>query len=84
LREVALVVVKEILDGVLDGDDVLGVTLVDPLQAGGEGGRLAGAGWPGDEDESSAALEPGLEEFGGKPISSSMGRMTAASRPSEW
>jgi hypothetical protein len=39
-----------VLDGVLDGDDVL-LRRVEPVQGGVEGGGLAAAGGAGDEDD---------------------------------
>src|ERR1043165_5510554 len=44
-----------VLDGVLDGDDVIRVVAVDLVDERGQRGGLAGAGRPGDEDD--AVLE---------------------------
>ena len=40
-----------VLDGVFDGDDVVGAGLVEVGDHRGEGGGLAGANGAGDEDE---------------------------------
>ncbi len=54
-----------VLDGVLDRDDVLLLLANHPVEKGGEGGRLPGAGGPRDEDE--AARDAGqIVERGGK------------------
>ena len=57
LADGALLVLVEVLDGVLDGDDVLPAVGVDVVEHGGQRGRLAAPGRPGDEDE--AALVEG-------------------------
>ena len=44
-----------------------GQVVVDPIQAGGDGGGLAGAGGAGDEDESVAALHPGFQQIRRQP-----------------
>jgi len=49
--QAALVLVEE-LDGVLDGHDVLFALLVDQVDERGQGGRLARARGPGEQDES--------------------------------
>jgi hypothetical protein len=45
------------LDGVLQGDDVEFVLLVELVEHGGQGGGLAGAGGAGDEDEAGLFLD---------------------------
>ena len=50
------------LDGVLDGDDVLALGVVDVVHHGGEGGGLSGAGGSGDEDESAIVLADFAED----------------------
>ena len=41
--------------------------MIDPVQRGGDGGGLPGAGGTGDEDEALCALDPRFQEAGGKP-----------------
>ena len=40
------------LDGVFDGDDVLLLPLVDPVDHGGEGGGFSASRWTGDKNQS--------------------------------
>ena len=89
LGEKRKLVFKQIFDRVLQRDDVAGEVVVDPVQAGGDGGGLAGAGRAGDENQAVAALHPGLEQFGrqaelarGRGCRLRIGRRTAARRPS--
>ena len=53
----ALLMPVEKLDRVLDRHDVLFAALVDHIDQRGEGGRLARAGWPGDEHEAARFVE---------------------------
>ena len=57
----------DVLDGVLDGEDVLVAVAVDLVEDGGEGGGLAAAGGAGDEDEPLAHLGDAPEEGDGEP-----------------
>ena len=47
----SLVVMIQILDRVLERQHVAAPRLVDPLNDGSQGRRLAGAGWTGDQDQ---------------------------------
>ena len=53
---------QPILDRILDRDDV-DAALLEPPQRGVERRRLARAGWPGDEDQTFAALQQSLDAF---------------------
>ena len=57
----ALFVAMQKLDGVFDGEDVKGLFLIHFVEDGGEGGRFAGAGRAGDEDDAVAQLHDFLE-----------------------
>ena len=60
VHERALALVHE-LDGVLEGDDVAALGLVDVVDHGGQGGGLAAARGAGDEHEALGHLAEGLE-----------------------
>ena len=62
----ALLVVVDELDGILDGHDVLGPLVVDLVHHGGQGGGLARARGPRDEDESLGPVGE-LLDHGGQP-----------------
>ncbi len=64
LADRALLVLVEVFDGVLDGDDVLAAEGVDVIDHGRQGRRLAASRRPRDEDE--AALVEGdlLQDLG--------------------
>ena len=51
LVDQALVVLEEVLDRVFQRDDVAVVVDVEEVDHGGEAGRLAGAGGPGDQQQ---------------------------------
>ena len=57
LRDDRQVLLEQVLDRVLDGDDVGAPLLVDVVDDGRQGGRLAVAGGAGDQDQ--AALQGG-------------------------
>ena len=75
------------LDGIFDGEDVIGLLLIHFVEDGGERGGFAGAGGAGDEDDAVAQLHDFLRTSGGrfssaKPgILSGMTRMTMAQLP---
>ena len=59
------VVAVDVLDGVLDGDDMFSLGVVDVVDHAGHGGGLAFASGAGDEDESFSGVgHPGYD-FGG-------------------
>jgi hypothetical protein len=57
-----------VLDGILDGDDVLGMMAAGPVDERGKGGRFAGAGGTGDEAEASALEDAVTQGVGGVGI----------------
>jgi hypothetical protein len=52
------------LDRLLHGDDVAARSCVDVVEQGGQGGRLAGAGRTGDEDQAGAHLAELFDDRG--------------------
>ena len=64
LADGAEVVLEEVLDRVLDGDDVDRVPLGDPLDDAGERRRLARAGRAGDEDEARGVVAERVDDVG--------------------
>ena len=50
LVDVGFVVLEQVFDGVLDGDDVATLSLIDVLQHRSNGGRLARTGHPGKQN----------------------------------
>jgi hypothetical protein len=57
-----------ILDGILDGDDVLGMVAAAPVDERGQGGGLAGTGGAGDEAEAGALEHAVAQGVGGVRI----------------
>ena len=51
LHDIAFVVAEQKLDGVLDGDDLLVILVVDVLDDGGQGGGFAGPGRAREQDQ---------------------------------
>ena len=72
---VALLVLVQELDRILDGEDVLGAGLVDQIDDRGERRRLAGAGRPGDQHD--AVLE--RRRLGERPAAGSARRASGSS-----
>ena len=60
----ALVGGVNVLDGVFQGDDVLGLGVVDLIQQAGQGGGLAGAGFAGDQDDALVEIGEVLDVVG--------------------
>ena len=54
---------EDVLDGVLDGDDVIAASAVHLIREGGEGGGLAGVGRACDEDEAVVEGEEAAEDL---------------------
>ena len=66
LGEQTLVIVEDVFDGVLNGDDVPPERLVQPLQECGQRGRFTGACGPGDQDNAIRLGHPlGQQMIGG-------------------
>ncbi len=59
--EAALVTVQK-LDGVLDGDEVVGAIGVDAVDHGGERGGLAGTGSAGDEHQAALLFANAVDD----------------------
>ena len=75
----------QVLDGVLDGDDVKGLLGVDLVDHGGEGGRLAAAGWTGDQDQSAGFVAQRLDDVGQAELAGTRGsRRGSAGRRRRW
>ena len=64
LADRALLVLVEVLDGVLDGDDVLAAEGVDVVDHGRQARRLAAAGRPRDQDEAPLVEGDLLQDLG--------------------
>jgi len=64
LGDDALLVAVEELDGVLDGDDVVGLVLVDVVDHRGQRRRLAATGGPGDQNQAAGDQGDLLEHLG--------------------
>ena len=66
LGKVGVLVLEDVFDGVLEGDDVSVEGLIEVIEGGGEGGGFSRSGGTGDEDESGAAFGPTAEEVDGE------------------